>query len=78
MGFDGYTGVNSNAVVNITETADNLTAFKKCVDPSEKSEKGEFLANTLMEEVELVEKESPPRKVEDVYVGTVGDNNTCL
>jgi hypothetical protein len=77
MGFDGYTGVNSNAVVNITETAEHLTAFKNCIDPGEKSEDGAFLANTLMEEMKLVEKESPPRRVEDVYVGTVGDNVSC-
>ncbi len=30
-----------------------------------------------MEEMKLVEKESPPRRVEDVYVGTVGDNVSC-
>jgi hypothetical protein len=30
-----------------------------------------------MEAMNLVEKESPPCKVEDVYVGTVGDNATC-
>ena len=37
MAFDGYTGVNSNAVVNITETTEDLTAFKNCIDPGEKS-----------------------------------------
>jgi hypothetical protein len=79
MGFDGYNGVNCNAVVNITETAKHLNAFKSCVDLGEKCENGKFLANTLMEEMNLVEKESPPWKVEDVYVGTstVGDNVSC-
>jgi hypothetical protein len=46
MGFDGYTGVNSNAVVNITEAAGDLTAFKNFIDPGEKSEDGKFLADT--------------------------------
>jgi hypothetical protein len=45
MGFDGYTGENSNSVVNITETAEDLAAFKNCVDPGENSEDGIFLAN---------------------------------
>jgi hypothetical protein len=35
------------------------------------------LANTLMEEMKQVEKESPPWKAEDVYVGTVHDNVSC-
>jgi hypothetical protein len=55
LGFDGYTGEISNTVVNITETSKNITAFKNYVDPGENSEDGIFLADTLMEEMKLVE-----------------------
>jgi hypothetical protein len=47
------------SVVHITELAEDLTVFKNCVDPGENSEDGIFLAHNLMEELKLVEKESP-------------------
>jgi hypothetical protein len=63
MGFGGCTGVNSNAVANITETAEDSSAYKNCVDPGENSEDVMFLAKTLMAETEIVEKESHHRRL---------------
>ena len=55
-------------VVNVTDTARDKTAFKKCVDPGEKREDAEFYADLV--EKELEEGASAAGKsVEETYAG---------
>lgn len=75
FGFDGYTDkANGNQVVNCTETVSDKTAFVACIDPEGNSENAEFLAKTVIEQIEKVKDENPPRSVEDAYAGIVADN----
>jgi len=75
IGYDGHTNDNSNTVLIITETSEKLTAFKDCVDPKEDSESGEWIANTIMAQMEKVTEAE--KSVETVYAGTVCDNVSC-
>ena len=68
IGFDGFKGEDGGHVVNVTETARDKTAFKKCVDPGEKREDAEFYADLV--EKELEEGASAAGKsVEETYAG---------
>ena len=77
MGYNGHTNDVGNQVLILTETAEDKTAFVKCVNPNENTESGEWIAKTIMEEMEKVTTESSPRNAEDIYVGTVCDNVSC-
>ena len=68
VGFDGFKSESGDHVVNVTETARDKTAFKKCVDPGEKHEDAEFYADLV--EKELEEGASAAGKsVEETYAG---------
>ena len=58
-----------------TETSEKFTDFKDCVDPQEDSESGEWIAKTIIAQME---KANDVRKtVEEVCAGTVCDNASC-
>lgn len=77
LGHDGHANDNDISVLIVTETVEDKTAFKKCMDPKEESENGDWPAKQALEEMEKVAKGPNPKKVDDAHVGAVCDNVSC-
>ena len=73
IGYDGHTNDGGGQCLLMTETAEEKTAFTKCIDPGEMSEDAQFLSNIVIEEMKV----SSNDEVEEHYVGTVCDNVSC-
>ena len=53
-GHDGCANGNSNDVLIKTKTSEKVTAFKDCVDPQTDFESGEWVAKTIIAQMEKV------------------------
>ena len=71
MGFDGYTDLNSNSVLNITVSALRVTACEDTIDPGIHSEDHLWLKTTILEALR-----KSTLNVEKSYAGLVCDNTS--